>query len=200
MVESIIERHSHSRVEYLVKVGVGLVWTTHEHTMHPHTMNHSDVLLLPSSPTHFLSLLSPLLPSSLPPLLFPPILSPPLLSPSSPSPPTPLLSLPSPLLSLLFPSSPFSPLPYSPPFPLPSPFPPSPPPFPPSPPPLPLSSSLPPLPSMATGKGSVQTVFNCQQCGNHSTCASRCRLTKVQGEECSASGRLLWLTCPPLTH
>ena len=40
MVESIIERHSHSRVEYLVKVGVRLIWTTHEHTMHTHT--HAD--------------------------------------------------------------------------------------------------------------------------------------------------------------
>ena len=116
MVESIIERHSHSRVEYLVKVGVGLVWTTHEHTMHPQTMSHSDVLLLPSSPTHFLS---PLLPSSLPLLLFPPILSPPLLSPSSPSPPTPLPPLPSPLpplplLSLLSPPLlPSLPLPFS---------------------------------------------------------------------------------------
>ena len=78
MVESIIERHSHSRVEYLVKVGVELVWTIHEHTMNTHTMSHSDVLHLSSPPT--------------------------------------LLSLPSPLLSLLFPSSPSSPLPYSPPF------------------------------------------------------------------------------------
>ena len=68
MVESIIERHSHSRVEYLVKVGVELVWTIHEHTMNTHTMSHSDVLHLSSPPT--------------------------------------LLSLPSPLLSLLFPSSP----------------------------------------------------------------------------------------------
>ena len=105
MVESIIERHSHSRVEYLVKVGVGLVWTTHEHTMHPHTTSHSDVLLLPSSPTHFLS---PLLPSSLPPLLFPPL--------PSPLPPLPLLSLLSPpLLPSLPPPFSLSSLPSSPP-------------------------------------------------------------------------------------